>query len=169
MKLKFYFLILSTLWAHSVLAQDKQQETSPVFYGEIAHLPLIVKFPDTSKIRPKLARITIGMDINENWALEGMAGTTVNKDEEVTATMGGVFLKPHTPVAEDVELFGRIGFNRALLGGSAGGAVSNVAYGFGMQMQLTKDYYGQIDYMMYGRGPNSESTRGLSLALGVRF
>ena len=146
-----------------------QDRPSIDVYGEVGALHLKIKFADGSTVVPKLVRTTVGTNINENLAIEGILGSTFNRDEEVSAAMAGAFLRSHLPVTEDIELFGRLGRTRTILGGAASGSMNQTAYGLGLQKQFTKDVYGQIDYMLYGRGPKSESVRGLSVSVGTRF
>lgn len=161
-KLTALFLVIT---ATAVCAQ----EPPTTIYGEVGQLPLVVRFSDTSKVTPKLVRSLIGINITENFAVEGVLGVTLNKDEAVTATMAGTFLKSHLAINEDVTFFGRLGVNRTMLGGVANGSITRTAYGIGLQTQLTKDFYGQLDYMIYGKSPNSESVRGATFSIGTRF
>lgn len=161
-KLTTLFLVIT---ANAVCAQ----EPPSTFYGEVGQLPLVVRFSDASKVTPKLVRSLIGINITENFAVEGVLGVTLNKDEDVTATMAGTFLKSHLAINEDVTFFGRLGVNRTMLGGVANGSITRTAYGIGLQTQFTRDFYGQFDYMIYGKSPNSESVRGATFSIGTRF
>ena len=72
-KLTTLFLVIT---ASAVCAQ----EPSSTFYGEVGQLPLVVRFSDASKVTPELVRSLIGVNITENFAVEGVLGVTLNKD-----------------------------------------------------------------------------------------
>jgi hypothetical protein len=146
-----------------------QTAAAPKFYGEVRYLPLNIKFSDGSKVTPKLARVVVGTEINDNLAAEGSLGLTLSKAEGVSATMAGVFLKPKYAIDKDAEVFARVGVARTSLGGEGSGSMTKAAYGIGAQMAISKDVYGQVDYMHYGKDVAGSTASGFTISVGTRF
>jgi hypothetical protein len=143
------------------------QTAAKDFYVEGGLLGL--KFKDSSSSStPKLARFIVGKDINTNLAVEAMGAFTVEKADGLSANELGVFAKPKMLVAKDTNAFIRVGAARTGAGGSGSGHITRAAYGFGVETQLTKDVYGQIDYMHYAKSGDL-NVRGFTVSVGTRF
>lgn len=153
------------------------------YYGELGYLALKYKEDGGgASASPKLVRIMVGKEIDANWALEGMAAFTASKgslngggisNAELSGSGYGVFVKPKLEIAKDTEVFGRVGYVHTSLelsapGGSASASRNKAAYGIGLQTKFTKDIYGQIDYMKYGRD-EGWTVDGITLSVGSRF
>jgi hypothetical protein len=119
---------------------------------------------------PKLARFVVGKEINQNLAVEGMVGLNLSKDNGSSGDTVGAFLKPKMEVSKDVEVFARIGAARTKLKADDGSSatISKGAYGLGAQVQFTKDVYGQVDYMHYGK-KDGVTASGFNFSIGTRF
>jgi hypothetical protein len=145
------------------------QTAAKDFYVEGGLLGL--KFKDSSSSStPKLARFIVGKDINTNLAVEAMGAFTVSKDADLSATSFGAFLKPKMEVSKDVEVFARIGATHTASKSNSGSySTTKAAYGFGVQMQLNKDVYGQVDYMHYAKDDVGTNARGFTVSVGTRF
>ena len=157
------------LVATAGVASAQTAAAQPKFYGEVGYLPLNIKFSDGSKVTPNLVRGVVGTEINDNLAAEGSLGLTLSKDDGVSATTVGAFLKPKYAITKDAEVFARIGVTRTSLGGEGTGSMTKAAYGFGAQMEINKDVYGQVDYMHYGKDAAGSTVRGFTVSIGTRF
>ena len=177
MKTSKYALIalLSALAAGSASAQSMSNQG---YYGEVGYLALNLKNDNNGfDATPKLARVTFGKEIDKNLSIEGNYAFTVSKDSSLVggtnytakASSFGVSLKPKMEIAKDVEAFARIGATHSKYE-DEGSSVSKtkLAYGIGMQAQITKDVYGQVDYMNYYK-QDGLSAKGFTVSVGTRF
>ncbi|BDU52066.1 outer membrane beta-barrel protein [Limnohabitans sp. INBF002] len=138
------------------------------YYAEAGLLGLRLK-GDQGSDTPKLGRFIVGKEINRTLSVEGMAALTLKKADGTSADVLGVFVKPKMALAKDVDGFIRVGAATTSANGNGEqGLMTRMAYGFGVETQLTKDIYGQVDYMQYAKS-GSESVRGFTLSVGTRF
>ena len=143
------------------------QTAAKDFYVEGGLLGL--KFKDnTSSYTPKLARFIVGKDISSNLAVEAMGAFTVDKSDGLSANELGVFVKPKMLVAKDTNAFIRVGVARTGYSFDQSGHFTRAAFGFGVETQLTKDVYGQVDYMHYAKDGDL-NVRGFTVSVGTRF
>lgn len=163
--------VLASLILVATAGMASAQTAAKDFYVEGGLLGLEVKNNNINySATPMLARFLVGKEINQNLAVEGMTGFTVSKDDNLSGTTFGAYFKPKMEVSKDVEMFARIGVARTKLkDDSASETVTKVAYGFGAQVQFTKDVYGQVDYMHYGKYEEGATARGLTFSVGTRF
>ncbi len=161
--------VLASLILVATAGMASAQTAAKDFYVEGGLLGL--KFADsTSSNTPMLARLVVGKEINQNLAVEGLAGVTLRKDEDLSATTVGAFLKPKMEVSKDVELFARVGVTHTGTKYNSGSySTTKAAYGFGAQMQLSKDVYGQVDYMHYAKDGLGTNARRFTVSVGTRF
>jgi len=161
--------VLASLILVATAGVASAQTAAKEFYVEGGLLGL--KFEDSTHSKtPLLARLIVGKEINQNLAAEGMVGVTLSKDQDLSATTVGAFLKPKFEVAKDVEVFGRIGATHTGTKYNTGSySTTRAAYGFGVQMQINKDVYGQVDYMHYAKDDVGTNARGFTLSVGTRF
>ncbi len=166
--------LLAVLAAGAASAQSMSEDSG--YYGEIGYTPISISGGGLT-FKPKLARFTVGKDINENLSVEGMYGATVSKDNyqgvDVSASAYGIFLKPKIEVSKDTEVFARVGWVKSDIkgtwtGGSASSSGSDVSYGLGVQTKFTKDVYGQVDYMNY-YDKNGTTSKGFTVSVGTGF
>jgi hypothetical protein len=137
------------------------------YYAEAGLLGL--KFKDsTDSSTPKLARFVVGKDINASLAVEAMGALTIDKADGLSANELAVFAKPKFLINKDTNAFIRVGAARTGAGGTGDGHITRAAYGFGVETQLTKDVYGQVDYMHYAKSGDL-NVRGFTLSVGTRF
>lgn len=159
--------VLVSLVLVATAGMASAQTSAKDFYVEGGVLGL--KFKDsTDSSTPKLARFIVGKDINANLAVEAMGAFTVEKADGLSANEVGVFAKPKMLIANDTNAFIRVGVARTGLGGSGDGHITRAAYGVGVETQLSKDVYGQVDYMHYGKQADL-NVRGFTLSVGTRF
>lgn len=139
-------------------------------YGEVGYLALKFKGSDGSSVKPKDVRVLVGKELNNNLAAEFIGAINVKKDEDYSANTFGIYLKPKATVMQDLDVFARVGVARTTLKNPVGdsGHSTKAAYGVGSQYQLTKDVYGQVDYMHYGKD-NGVTARGFTVSVGTRF
>ena len=144
------------------------QTATKDFYVEGGLLGLQFK-TSTDSVTPKLARFIVGKDINANLAVEAMGAFTLEKADGVSANELGVFAKPKMLITKDTNAFIRVGAARTgASGATSSGHVTRAAYGFGVETQLTKDIYGQVDYMHYAKDGDL-NVRGFTVSVGTRF
>ena len=166
--------LLAVLAAGTASAQSMSKDSG--YYGEIGYTPISISGGGLT-FKPKLARFTVGKDINENLSVEGMYSATVSKDSyqgvDISASEYGIFLKPKMEIAKDTEVFARIGWVKSDIkgtwaGGSASSSGSDASYGLGVQTKFTKDVYGQVDYVNY-YDKNGTTSKGFTFSVGTRF
>ena len=166
--------LLAVLATGAVSAQSMTKDSG--YYGEIGYTALSINF-DRFTFKPKLARFTVGKDINENLSVEGIYGATVSEDSyqsaDISASAYGIFLKPKMEVAKDTELFARVGLVKSEIKASASGisassSGSDTSYGLGVQTKFTKDIFGQVDYINY-YSKNGITAKGFTVSVGTRF
>ena len=172
------FTLLALLAAGTVSAQSMNKDSG--YYGEVGYSA--IKFDDGgTSTTPKLARLTIGTNINTNLDAEVAMSLTASKGDindrnengKLSAKQFGLYVKPKIEIAKETELFGRIGISHTSW--KSNNSVSEnsdsftkLSYGIGMQTQFTKDVYGQIDYMNLGK-KEGVSAKGITLSVGTRF
>jgi hypothetical protein len=95
-----------------------------------------------------------------------MAGMTIAKatiqSAKVSDNFLGIYLKPFVNLSGDTMAFARVGYashsgKSEKPSGNFTWSTSNPSYGVGLQTQFTKDVYGAIDYMDYGKASLSGS------------
>ena len=159
--------VLASLVLVATAGVASAQTAAKDFYVEGGLLGL--KFKDsTDSATPKLARFIVGKDISSNLAVEAMGAFTVHKADGLSANELGVFVKPKMLIAKDTNAIIRVGAARTGAGGTGDGHVTRAAYGFGVETQLTKDVYGQVDYMHYAKDGDL-NVRGFTVSVGTRF
>lgn len=167
--------LLTVLAAGTASAQSMSNQG---YYGEIGYTALKIKNDNNGfDVTPKLARFIIGKEIDKNLSVEGTYAFTASKDSAVVrgtnytaeGTLFGAYLKPKMEIAKDVEIFARVGAIHSKYK-DEGSSVSKtkLAYGIGMQAQLTKDVYGQVDYMNYYK-QDGITAKGFTVSVGTRF
>ena len=159
--------VLASLVLVATAGIASAQTAAKDFYVEGGLLGLKFKANNTVDT-PKLARFIVGKDISSNLAVEAMGAFTVEKADGLSANELGVFAKPKMLISKDTNAFIRVGAARTGAGGSGSGHITRAAYGFGVETQLTKDVYGQIDYMHYAKSGDL-NVRGFTVSVGTRF
>jgi Outer membrane protein beta-barrel domain len=167
--------LLAVLAASTVSAQSMSNQG---YYGEVGYTALNMKNDNNGfSIRPKLARLTVGKELDKNLAVEGTYAFTASKDSSVVGgvtytgkeSFYGAYLKPKMEVAKDVEAFARIGALHTKYEDESGSlSKTKVSYGVGVQAQFTKDVYGQVDYMSYYK-QDGITAKGFTVSVGTRF
>ena len=167
--------LLTALAAGSASAQSMSNQG---YYGEVGYTAFNVKNDSNGfDITPKLVRLIVGKEINKGLAVEGTYAFTASDDSAFVngtkyagkANIYGAYLKPKFEIAQGVEAFARVGaLNVKYEDEGSNFSRTKLSYGIGMQMQLTKDVYGQVDYMNYGE-QDSVSARGFTVSVGTRF
>lgn len=73
-------------------------------------------------------------------------------------------------ISASTELFARAGFMRSDVTASSAGSHTgtDMAYGLGIQTNITKTMYGQVGYMNL-RDSDGVSAKGYTLSIGTRF
>jgi Outer membrane protein beta-barrel domain len=176
MKISSYAWMLGLLaWAAgSASAQSMNKDTD--YYGELGYLPLSIGVGAIS-LKPKLARFTVGKNVHQNLAVEATYADTVSKGNyyglEISSHGYGMALKPKMTIANETEVFARLGWAHTAIkvadtGVSATNSGSSTIYGLGIQTALSKDFYAQVDYMNYYR-KNDITAKGWTVSVGMRF
>lgn len=159
-------------------AASAQSLSNQGYYGEVGYTALNLKNDNNGfDATPKLVRVTFGKEIDKNLSIEGSYAFTASKDSSVVggtnytakATAFGVALKPKMEVAKNVEAFARVGATHSKYEDEASSvSKTKLSYGIGLQAQLTKDVYGQVDYMNYYK-QDGISAKGFTVSVGTRF
>ena len=155
--------LIAVLTTGAASAQSMKKESD--YYAAVGYSA--IKFSDSeTSTTPKLARLTVGANINENLDVEGAIAFTASKHV-------GLYAKPKIEVAKDTEIFGCIGIAHTTLKAngtneSTSDSFTKLAYGFGVQTQFTKEVYGQVDYMHLGK-KDGVTAKGITLSIGTRF
>lgn len=163
----------------SVSAQSMNKDSD--YYGEIGYTTAHLKNDKNGfSINPKLARLIVGKEFDKNLAVEGAYAFTTSKDSDVVngvkytgkVSSYGIYLKPKMEIAEDIEVFARIGALHTeyseYSGGKSTANKNRLSYGIGIQAKLTKDIYGQVDYMNFYK-QNGVTANGFTISVGTRF
>ena len=163
---------LALLSITNVQAQSRNNMDNG-YYGEVGYSPVDVSGTGGSAT-PHALRFVLGNEVNKNLGVEAMYSTNISKDSrqgyEASYSGFGVFLKPKIALSESTEMFARVGVLRADITASTNGSHTGTdfAYGLGIQTNLSKSMYGQLDYMhSYDR--DSVAAKGYTLSLGMRF
>ena len=167
--------LLAVLAAGTASAQSMSNQG---YYGEVGYTASHIKNNNNGfAIAPKLARLTVGKELEKNLAVEGTYAFTASKDSGVVGgvkytgkeSFYGAYLKPKLEVARDVEVFARIGALHTKYEDEAGVlSKTKMSYGIGVQTQFTKDVYGQVDYMSYYK-QDGMTAKGFTISVGTRF
>lgn len=167
--------LLAVLTTGAVSAQSMSNQA---YYGEVGYTALNIKNDSNGfDITPKLARLIVGKEINKGLAVEGTYAFTASNDSATVnrtkytgkASLFGAYLKPKFEIAQDVEVFARVGaLHTKYEDEGSSFSKTKLSYGIGVQTQFTKDVYGQVDYMYYGK-QDSVTAKGFTISVGTRF
>jgi hypothetical protein len=167
--------LLAVLVTGAVSAQPMSNQG---YYGEVGYTALNIKNDSNGfDITPKLARLIVGKEINKGLAVEGTYAFTASNDSAAVngtkytgkASLFGAYLKPKFEIAQDVEVFARVGaLHTKYEDEGSSFSKTKLSYGIGVQTQFTKDVYGQVDYMNYGK-QDSVTAKGFTVSVGTRF
>jgi hypothetical protein len=164
-------ILLTAASASGAVAAAPEPVTKPVdtgVYAEAGVLGLRFKDGDNTDT-PKLGRFVLGYEMRKNLALEGMASFNIKRDDGVGGKTIGFYMKPKKQFGNGSEVFARLGLSdvqRDVDGRTE--SATRISYGVGFSTYLTREIYGQVDYMHYG---NVESVKasGLTFSVGTRF
>jgi len=161
---------LTTTLSLVALAAGAQAQS---MYGEVGYTGLDYREPGL-KVSPGMVRGVVGYGFTPNVSVEGMVGLNGGSDTASGATlkldnMVGVFGKLQAPLAEGVNLYGRLGVARSdLKVNGVSDASTSVAYGVGMTYDLSKTTYLNADYTKY-HDRDDKKLEGVTVGLGFRF
>jgi hypothetical protein len=187
--------VLAVITAGSASAQSvnkSSMDKDSGWYGEVGYLGLKSSSSTLNGSQtPELIRFVAGKDVDENLSIEAMAAMTVskantnpypNETDKYSGSTFGVYAKPKIEVTTGTDVFARLGVARTStkVEDTYNGFNSNytasgtkVSYGLGIQTQFTKTVYGQLDYMVYGKGTDSVfgdwTSKGITASIGYRF
>ncbi len=183
-------LKIAALVASLLTAGVAHADSTPAsnWYGEVGSLGFKNTPDNGNTITPSLLRLTVGNNLNETLAVEGVAGLTASKanvaftNSSATGTVSdnfyGVYVKPKYQASPDITIFGRGGFAHTSVTGSINGGTSTtysstkLSYGFGAELKINQNWYGALDYMQYGKYSDvgdSIKFSGITLTLGYKF
>ena len=189
---KIVGLALVLAAAASVQAQQKGQGSG--LYGELAISPIKLDLDDGAQSKAGYnlngMRVILGQKIHPNLSVEGMLGMGLGDDTKsvvinnITAkstvkvnNFMGAYLRAHTLLTPELEVFGRAGFARMKLSVTevVGGKTeknsstdNSFSYGLGMNYNLNKTTYVGLDVTRYNTEGKSK-VQGVSLTAGYRF
>jgi opacity protein-like surface antigen len=176
------------LMAGAAQAQTRPAATGTT-YGELAYSAL--KISDSGiDLKPGMLRGIVGYNFHENFAVEGMLGFGVRKDDttityagvpvnvsEDVRNIAGIYVKPKTMIGDSVEVFGRLGWAHTRVRATASasgvsasdtGSDSSVSYGVGANYNVTPKVYVGVDYMRYFKKDDTKID-GFTVSAGYRF
>ena len=127
--------------------------------------------------------ITLGKNMSENYALEGVFATGMSEASTAGNTVNiklsssyGLYVKPKMMISDSIELFARVGYFNAKPNltipsdttqnqSYSGTALS---YGLGASMKIVNNIYGNLDWMqMYKK--DGIDIKGMGLSVGYKF
>jgi opacity protein-like surface antigen len=161
---------LTTTLGLVALAAGAQAQS---LYGEVGYTGLDYREPGL-KASPGMVRGVVGYEFSPNLAMEGMVGLHGGSDTASGTTlklgnMVGVFGKVQAPLAEGVNVYGRLGVARSdLKANGVSDARTGLAYGVGMSYDLSKTTYLNADYTKY-YDRRDQKLEGVTLGVGFRF
>jgi len=128
-------------------------------------------------------RITLGKNISENYAIEGVyangmsdssnAGNTVNVR---LASSYGLYVKPKMDISDVFELFARVGYFNYKANGTvpsdttqnSSASGTSLSYGLGASMKIANNIYGNLDWMQVYKKEGTD-IKGMGLSIGYKF
>ena len=185
---------LTLVLAASAAVQAQQKGQGSGLYGELAFSPIKVDLDDGAQSKAAYdvngMRVVLGQKIHPNLSVEGMLGTGLGDDSKTVvinkinvkstvkvSNFMGAYLRAHTHLTPEVEVFGRAGFARMNLRATVvAGNMSektettdnSFSYGLGMNYNLNKTTYVGLDVTRYNTEGKSK-VQGVSLTAGYRF
>jgi Outer membrane protein beta-barrel domain len=168
MNIRVGIVIALTALAGSLAQADEHA------YVELGLVPM--KFSaGGGSLTPEVAVVRFGYEFTKNFATEVTAAGTVKSDSSggvdfKVDKQWGAYLKGKVEVAQNCELFAKLGYLRTQLSASSVGSASDnsLSYAAGAQYHFNKTFYGQLDYASY-YDKDGLSGRGPSISVGVRF
>ena len=164
------FTKISTVLGFTLLAAGAQAQS---MYGEVGYTGLDYKEPGL-KVSPAMVRGIVGYEFSPNLAMEGMVGLNGGSDSASGTTLKlnntvGVFGKMQAPLADGVNVYGRLGVARtSLKANGVSDSDTGLAYGVGMTYDLSKTTYLNADYTKY-YDRDDQKLEGVTVGLGFRF
>ncbi|MFY9329250.1 MAG: porin family protein [Georgfuchsia sp.] len=150
-------------------------------YGEVAYTGLTYE-EEGGKADLGTLGATIGYEINKNLAVEGMFAAGVQDDDVDVGGFNvnvdlkntyGVFLKPKAELAENLEVYARLGWAKSKIEASAFGQTmsdsgSDFAYGVGLQYSFSPTTYVTGSYTnLYDK--EGTTIDGWGIGIGYKF
>lgn len=176
-----------SLISASVFAQSNSSAERSGYYAEAAYV--LADSKDTSSNnagswKPTLARITVGKEISENWAVEGFITQGINSDTltydgldyKIKLNSGyGIAVRPFIKATDEIELYGRIGWLKYKqtvtvdsASYSADSTFSVYMWSLGVAYKITDNISAIIDYSKLQQ--KEETSADVSLtAIGLRY
>jgi hypothetical protein len=165
---------LTTTLSLALLTAAAHAQTQPqTVYGEVGYTGLDYRQPGL-KVSPSMVRGVVGYAFTPNLSMEGMVGLNGGSDTASGTTLKldntvGVFGKIQAPLADGVNLYGRLGVARtSLKANGTTDADTSLAYGVGMTYDLSKTTYLNADYTKY-YDRDDKKLEGLTVGVGFRF
>lgn len=157
---------------------------SPLLYGELGYTQFMYEDDARADFSPDLDAVSgvIGYKFHPNVSGELYLATGTGSDSGTFAGAPfrakldhsyGLFLRPSAMVTNNLEVFGRAGFQRtkvsaSAVGVSASDSRSSWAYGVGVNYYFANNLYGQLAYTsLYNR--DDIQVDGFTFGVGARF
>lgn len=152
------------------------------FYGELGYAVVPFNSNGYNLGSFGIGLVRGGINFHKNFSAEVLIGASLaNASFYYGSTlittqinnMYGFYVKPKFQVADNVELFGRVGYTNvdvtvASLYRGLNGTSSSLSYGLGAQVYFNKSVYGQLDWMSF-YSKNDDTGKGPSISVGVKF
>lgn len=139
------------------------------------------------RIKPLAASFTLGHNFHKNLALEATVFGTEerttedkridSKDKEelgLSAVGVAIYVKPQLHLSNDTTLFARVGYSGIQTVARINKETENsetyksISYGVGIQTAITKNIYGQLNYMVLSKADEIKY-ESAGVSLGWRF
>jgi opacity protein-like surface antigen len=146
-------------------------------YGELGYTQF--KIGDDAgggDVKPGAIRGIVGYNVHPNAAVEGMLAFGVKDDDDAKLKHAiGLYVKPKVDIANNFELFGRLGYTRAKTEGNGGPGIGSISdseggfsYGLGANFRFAPNAYVGADFMRYFK-KDGVKLEGFTVGVGFRF
>lgn len=174
--------------------QAQQKSNSMGLYGELAVSPIKLDLDDGAQSKAgynvNSLRAVVGQKFHPNLSVEGMLGVGLGDDTKTVVVNNmtakatvkvsnfmGAYLRAHTNLTPELEVFGRAGFARmnmrtTVVAGNmserTNATDNSFSYGVGLNYNLNKTTYLGLDVTRYNTDGKSK-VQGVALTAGYRF
>ncbi len=187
-------IVLALVLAATASVQAQQKGQGSGLYGELAISPIKLDIDDGAQSKAgynvNSLRAVLGQKIHPNLSVEGMLGLGLGDDTKTVVVSNitakstvkvnnfmGAYLRAHTHLTPELEVFGRAGVARMTMRATVvAGNMSekteftdnSFSYGLGMNYNLNKTTYVGLDVTRYNTDGKSK-VQGVALTAGYRF
>jgi len=173
--------VLATLVASLLFVATNAYAANDGFYAGVNYAHTTYKESGFEKLNPSAVMARIGKEINKNVAVEGRLAVGLSEDSiTISGTkvdleidnFFGVYIKGMIP-SGSVTPYGVLGWGTGEVTASApgvtvGGDDSDISYGVGLDVAVSKDTFVNVEYSRLFKGDGFK-VDALSLGIGFKF